>query len=89
MPLPDMAPGAWLCLPVEDTVTGIATEHLPHIFDPFFTPQAPGTGTGLGLAQVYGSVKPHGGALDVTSRLLLFRYLCHNRQTAPAITYLP
>jgi signal transduction histidine kinase/DNA-binding response OmpR family regulator len=69
MPLPDMAPGAWLYLAVEDTGTGIATEHLPHIFEPFFTTKAPGAGTGLGLAQVYGIVKQHGGALDVTSTL--------------------
>jgi len=66
-PLPDMAPGRWLCLVAEDTGTGIAPEHLPHIFEPFFTTKAPGAGTGLGLAQVYGIVKQHGGAIDVSS----------------------
>jgi two-component system, cell cycle sensor histidine kinase and response regulator CckA len=66
-PLPDVQPGPWLRLEVADTGTGIAAAHLPHIFEPFFTTKAPGTGSGLGLAQVYGIVKQHGGAIDVAS----------------------
>jgi PAS domain S-box-containing protein len=66
-PLPDMQPGAWVRLEVNDSGSGIASAHLPHIFEPFFTTKAPGSGTGLGLAQVYGIVKQHGGAIDVTS----------------------
>jgi signal transduction histidine kinase len=66
-PLPDMQPGNWLCLTVTDTGTGIAAAHLPHIFEPFFTTKGPGMGTGLGLAQVYGIIKQHGGAIHVTS----------------------
>jgi PAS domain S-box-containing protein len=68
-PLPDMEPGEWLCLTVADTGTGINAAHLPHIFEPFFTTKGPGMGTGLGLSQVYGIVKQHGGAIDVTSTL--------------------
>jgi signal transduction histidine kinase/ActR/RegA family two-component response regulator len=68
-PLPDMAPGAWVCVRVEDTGMGIAPSHLPHIFEPFFTTKDPGSGTGLGLAQVYGIVKQHGGAIDVASTI--------------------
>jgi signal transduction histidine kinase len=68
-PLPDMQPGEWLCLRVSDTGTGIAAVHLPHLFEPFFTTKEPGMGTGLGLAQVYGIVKQHDGAIDVTSSL--------------------
>ena len=66
-PLPDMAPGEWLVLEVADTGTGINPEDLPHVFEPFFTTKAPGQGTGLGLAQVYGIVKQHGGFIDLTS----------------------
>ena len=66
-PLPDMDPGPWVRLSVKDTGTGIAPAHLSHIFEPFFTTKPPGQGTGLGLAQVYGIVKQHGGAISVNS----------------------
>lgn len=62
-------PGEWVCLSIKDTGEGIAPEHLPHIFEPFFTTKPIGLGTGLGLAQVYGIVKQHGGYIDVESKL--------------------
>jgi CheY-like chemotaxis protein len=68
-PLPDMAPGAWFELKIEDTGTGIEAHHLPHLFEPFFTTKREGEGTGLGLAQVYGIVKQHDGYIDVSSRV--------------------
>jgi heavy metal sensor kinase len=58
---------------VEDTGRGIATEHLPHIFDRFYrvpgSGSAPGPeqGLGLGLSFVAWIVKAHGGRIDVTS----------------------
>jgi signal transduction histidine kinase len=61
------APDAWLCLRVSDTGSGIETADLPHIFEPFYTKKEPGKGTGLGLAQVYGIVKQHGGEITVES----------------------
>ncbi len=64
----DMAPGEWLRITVSDTGTGIPEEHISRIFEPFFTTKPPGQGTGLGLAQVYGIVKQHGGFIDVESR---------------------
>ncbi|KPK90399.1 MAG: hypothetical protein AMJ88_16195 [Anaerolineae bacterium SM23_ 63] len=67
-PFRDMAPGAWLQLRVSDTGVGIKPEVLPHIFEPFFTTKAPGEGSGLGLAQVYGIVKQHDGYIDVRSQ---------------------
>ncbi len=68
-PLPGMEEGPWVLLEVEDTGTGIPEEVLPHIFEPFFTTKPAGEGTGLGLAQVYGLVKQHGGYIDVESRV--------------------
>ncbi|MBI5015975.1 MAG: PAS domain S-box protein [Deltaproteobacteria bacterium] len=66
-PVAGMATGPWLRLDVSDTGTGISPEARPHIFQPFFTTKAVGRGTGLGLAQVYGIVKGHGGFVDVAT----------------------
>ncbi|MFQ5612067.1 MAG: GAF domain-containing protein [Anaerolineae bacterium] len=67
-PCPEMVSGRWLALSIQDNGTGIPPKILPHIFEPFFTTKEVGKGTGLGLAQVYGIVKQHGGCIDVTSR---------------------
>ena len=59
--------GEWVKLTVGDDGTGIPADVLPHIFEPFFTTKEVGKGTGLGLAQVFGTVKQHEGHLEVTS----------------------
>jgi len=68
-PLLGMEAGDWVQVTVSDTGTGIPPDVLPHIFNPFFTTKAPGEGSGLGLglAQVYGIVKQHGGEINVQS----------------------
>jgi PAS domain S-box-containing protein len=67
--LPGLHSGAWLCIRVSDTGTGIPEDVLPHIFEPFFTTKAPDRGSGLGLAQVFGIVSQHNGAIDVETRI--------------------
>jgi PAS domain S-box-containing protein len=68
-PLPEMEPGEWVRVTVADSGVGIPLDVLSHIFEPFFTTKAPGEGTGLGLAQVYGIVKQHDGHIDVATKV--------------------
>jgi two-component system cell cycle sensor histidine kinase/response regulator CckA len=57
----------WLRCTVRDTGSGIAPEHLPHIFEPFYTTKKDGKGTGLGLAIVQNIVNQAGGFIEVES----------------------
>ena len=50
---------------VTDTGIGIPSENIDHLFNPFFTTKA--DGSGLGLSVVHGIVLEHGGQIDVTS----------------------
>jgi PAS domain S-box-containing protein len=64
----DVREGDYTVLSVSDTGEGIAPADLKHIFEPFYTKKVMGrSGTGLGLAVVWGTVKDHRGYIDVQS----------------------
>jgi signal transduction histidine kinase len=53
---------------VQDNGSGIAPQHLPHVFTPFFTTKGDKQGTGLGLSIVKSLVEGHGGTIRVESQ---------------------
>lgn len=56
-----------LAIEVEDKGEGISAEHLPHIFEPYFSTRKADNATGLGLTVCESIAKAHGGSLTVSS----------------------
>jgi PAS domain S-box-containing protein len=64
----DVEEGDYAVLTVSDNGTGIAPEEINRIFEPFYTKKVMGrSGTGLGMAVVWGTVKDHKGYIHVES----------------------
>ena len=59
--------GKVLAIAVSDSGTGMDSETLARVGEPFFTTKGAGVGTGLGLAMIYGSVEQSGGAVQIES----------------------
>lgn len=62
-------PGRFLCVEVSDTGTGMDDATVQKAFEPFFTTKEHGSGTGLGLAMVYGLTRQQGGHASLESDL--------------------
>jgi CheY-like chemotaxis protein len=81
--------GDQVLLDVADTGAGMPPEVLAHAMEPFFTARGDGSGTGLGLAMVYGFIRQSGGGVQITStegrgtrvRLSLPRHVPAEKQT--------
>ncbi len=62
---PELRPGRFVCLTVEDYGEGMDEETVNKIFDPFYTTKF--MGRGLGMAAAYGIIRNHGGWISVDS----------------------
>jgi len=58
--------GRWVMASFEDTGSGMSSEQMANLFEPFYTTKP--DGTGLGLAISYGIVERHGGTIEVSSQ---------------------
>ena len=61
--------GEYVVLAVSDDGSGIPSEILEQVTEPFFTTKAVGKGTGLGLSMVYGFAHQSGGAIEIGSKV--------------------
>ena len=61
--------GGFVDLEVVDTGQGMPPEVQARALEPFFTTKPMGKGTGLGLSMVYGTMKAHGGSMEILTQM--------------------
>ena len=64
---PNVQPGDYVEVSLEDNGSGIPSKMLGQIYDPFFTTKDVGEGTGLGLSISHGIVREHDGEIQIDS----------------------
>jgi PAS domain S-box-containing protein len=66
-PHPGLSPGKYVEISIIDNGIGIPEEHLPKVFDPYFTTKQ--KGSGLGLATTYSIIRRHDGHIRIKSKM--------------------
>jgi len=61
------AAGEYVAVTMRDNGVGMTADVLARAFEPFFTTKAPGSASGLGLSQVYGTARQSGGGMRIES----------------------
>lgn len=84
-----LPPGQYVHISVLDQGTGMTADVLEHVFEPFFTTEARGPGSGLGLSQVYGFVRQSSGHVTIESEIsrgtTVNLYLPRSNATTPVL----
>lgn len=65
----ELPAGRYVKVTVKDTGTGMSPEVVAQAVEPFFTTKEVGKGSGLGLSQVYGTIKQFGGDMVIETAL--------------------
>ncbi|MBR0755367.1 response regulator [Bradyrhizobium jicamae] len=65
----ELGAGDYIVVSVADSGTGMTEEVLAKAFEPFYTTKPVGSGTGLGLSQVYGIAKQTGGTVSISTKV--------------------
>jgi signal transduction histidine kinase len=90
----DIEKGDYVTLKISDTGIGISPEEKEKVFEPFYTKKRMGrSGTGLGMAVVWGTVQDHKGYIDIDSAVgkgttftLCFPITMENKKAVPGIS---
>lgn len=64
-----LAAGQYAQLSVADDGCGMDQQTMDRVFEPFFSTKAPGQGSGMGMAMVYGFVQQSAGAIELRSQV--------------------
>lgn len=89
-----LIPGPYAVLSIKDNGTGIASEIVNQVFEPYFSTKELGKGTGLGLAIVHSIMRQHSGAVEIVKSdkdgtqvdLYLFSFHLADKKKIPATT---